>query len=541
LRWLLRGVALAAVIVCAVGFVSRALPEVLATDYDPGDGRLNYPILYANALGLLGVLGAIIAVHLTSDEGEPWPVRVLGAAALPVLCVSVYLTFSRAALVAGVVGLAAYLVLGRPRLVVSGGLSAGAASAVALSTTYAARALASTDHIGPAVVSQGRHVAQTVALCTIAAGALRAVLLAADARILRRPAWISRRAGWAAAAVLVATVSVAFAVSGGPRHLAAQYDVFVSGPISSRDPDLRSRFLDASSNGRPAFWRLAVRTGMTEPLHGHGAGTYQQLWHRHRPFSFQLFDGHSLYLETLAELGFVGLGLVAVLVLTLLFVAARRIRGPHRPLFALVFALLATWALRAGVDWDWEMPVVTLGVVALGGAVLGVRASSGQSSRPGVRRGHPGVRLAAGVGCLLLAVVPARMALSQHHLDRAVTAFQRDDCTGAIEASLASIRAIDARPEPYQLLAYCDAARGYRDLAVRAMDAAVSRDPGEWEYRYGLAVVRAAAGLDPRRAAREARERNPRDPLARDAVELFDTEDPRLWRTRALTIPLPPI
>ena len=47
-----------------------------------------------------------------------------------------------------------------------------------------------------------------------------------------------------------------------------------------------------------------------------------------------------------------------------------RARGPDRPVYAAVFAVLLAWAVHAGVDWDWQMPVVTIVFFSLGGFVL---------------------------------------------------------------------------------------------------------------------------------------------------------------------------
>ena len=67
------------------------------------------------------------------------------------------------------------------------------------------------------------------------------------------------------------------------------------------------------------------------------------------------------------------------------------------------------------------------------------------------------------------------------------------------------------------VLGYCDARLGQFDLARRAMDAARSRDPDNWQYAYGQAIVYGVSGLDPRPYAREALRLNPLDP---DAVAL---------------------
>ena len=44
-----------------------------------------------------------------------------------------------------------------------------------------------------------------------------------------------------------------------------------------------------------------------EPLHGTGAGSFEAHWLRERPISFYARDAHNLYLETLGELGALGL------------------------------------------------------------------------------------------------------------------------------------------------------------------------------------------------------------------------------------------
>jgi hypothetical protein len=43
---------------------------------------------------------------------------------------------------------------------------------------------------------------------------------------------------------------------------------------------------------------------------------------------------------------------------------------PHDPLAATAAAGFATFAVHAGIDWDWEMPVVTLVSLGCAGALL---------------------------------------------------------------------------------------------------------------------------------------------------------------------------
>jgi hypothetical protein len=115
-----------------------------------------------------------------------------------------------------------------------------------------------------------------------------------------------------------------------------------------------------------------------------------------------------------------------------------------------------------------------------------------------------------------------------------VDAFHRGDCTAAVDAALASTDRLSVRPEPFEVLGWCDVRAGQGRLALAAMTAAHDRDPHNWAYVYGLAVSRALAGLDPRPLAREASRLNPRDPLARAFARRTAATNTRArWRSIA--------
>ncbi len=67
----------------------------------------------------------------------------------------------------------------------------------------------------------------------------------------------------------------------------------------------------------------------------------------------------------------VGALLLVAALLTILWGFAARARGDDRPLYAALLAAGLAWACHAGVDWDWEMPAVTLPAVVLAGVALG--------------------------------------------------------------------------------------------------------------------------------------------------------------------------
>ena len=117
----------------------------------------------------------------------------------------------------------------------------------------------------------------------------------------------------------------------------------------------------------------ALAEARERPLLGSGAGSYFLSWREHRTVDTTVRDAHSLYVETLSELGPVGLALVLVVVAAPLCAAIRR-RGD--PIVATAAAGFAVFALHAGLDWDWEMPVVTLVALGCAGTVLAAGTQS---------------------------------------------------------------------------------------------------------------------------------------------------------------------
>jgi hypothetical protein len=332
----------------------------------------------------------------------------------------------------------------------------------------------------------------------------------------------------------VAALAVAWFGLGLGDYVDRQYNGFVSGTTIRSGADERSRLTDPGNNGRLDGWRVALDAFEEEPLLGTGAGTYAITWARERPITLKVEDAHSLYIEMLSELGLPGLFLTLVALLLVLWGFARGIRGPERHVHAALFTAGTVWALHAGIDWDWELSAVTAWLWALGGMALA--APAGALARAAPRNT---ARVAIALGCIALSVTPALMAWSQSRLNAAVAAFGRGDCDAAIDAALGALDAMPPRPQPMEVLGYCDARLGLHELAIGAMRSGIDRDPENWELHYGLAIVRAIAGRDPRPAAQAALRLNPRGSLPRDAVRRFRTDDPQKWKRRAQRARLP--
>ena len=142
-------------------------------------------------------------------------------------------------------------------------------------------------------------------------------------------------------------------------------------PLQAGEGDLQRRLLSVSGNGRGDYWHVAWTMARDEPLHGTGAGSFEAHWLQDRPISFYARDAHNLYLETLGELGALGLILlVATLALPLAVLPhVRRLR--YCPAAAGAFI---AYLLHASVDWDWEVPAVTLAALFCAAALLASRA-----------------------------------------------------------------------------------------------------------------------------------------------------------------------
>jgi O-antigen ligase len=128
-----------------------------------------------------------------------------------------------------------------------------------------------------------------------------------------------------------------------------------------------------SLQARGDYWHVAWHVVRAHPLLGTGAGTYDLAWAAYGDIGRWggALDAHSLYLESLAELGPVGLVLLGALLVPLVSVLRA-----DRPSTASAAALggAVTFLVHAGLDWDWEMPAVTLaGLVCLAAAIASRR------------------------------------------------------------------------------------------------------------------------------------------------------------------------
>jgi hypothetical protein len=331
---------------CLYGLSERFLPGAIdLEDVATAGDRLAYPLSYWNGSGAFAALGLILAAALAGDAGRPAWLRAAAAAAAPPLALTVLLTLSRGALGTLAAGVLLLLAIAPSRgrltaaaLVVGGG---GLAAAVLALSVHGLRTAAGAAGAKGVAALAGLLVA--MALCWLAARAL------AGGRDAPAP-WLRPLALAAMTIVLAGTVVAALSVERAPGQ---------------DDPGAGAQRLASVQSNRYAYWKVAVASFADHPLQGEGSGSFRAIWLRERDFREVIRDAHSLYLETAAELGLVGLLALGLLIGGCAVAAVRA--GPALPGAA---AALAAFALHAGIDWDWEMPALTLVALALAGRLI---------------------------------------------------------------------------------------------------------------------------------------------------------------------------
>ena len=354
--WALLAIVLAASV---YGLGTRLVPDAFPAEvFRTAGARLAHPITYWNGLGLFAAAGALLGVACAAERGAAprWARSLACAAAVPCAFAS-YLTLSRGAFLAALAGL---VVLGlfRPRP-----LTAVAAACALLPAGALIGAVQGFDRVRavptqpPEQSSQGLLLAGLVVLGAVVAGIVFALMAPGLDRSPK--AWRPRFRLAAALGVgavllvLVTTVAVSYA---------AEQSEGISGSTE--------RVTEAKTFRRP-YWEVALGSFADEPLRGTGSGSFRVEWRRENIVPSGAFDAHSLYFETLAELGAVGGLLLATFLGALLVGLLRRARAAIRdPVLPAAAAVLGAYAVHLGVDWDWELAGLMVPALLLSAAAV---------------------------------------------------------------------------------------------------------------------------------------------------------------------------
>ncbi len=359
-----------AVIVIGYGLSERLLPGLLHFAHSvSAEGRLEQPLTYWNAMGELAAIGFVMCARIAGDAARSRLLRAVAAAACAPLGMGLYITFSRGALFACAAGLVALIVLAPRREQLHGmlvAIGAGVLSAAVAAPLHGVTALA-----GSAATRERQGALALVLLVAIAV-ASGGVQWWLSGRERSRALAMPRHSGWIALIVVCAGLALAIVLGSHEG----------SGALSGG----ATRLVSLQSN-RYAYWRVALKAFGAEPVRGVGAGGWAVWWLRYRPFDDFAQDAHSLPLQTLAELGLVGVVLLGAFVGATAFAARDAIRAVGG-LAAGPIATLVVYAAHAPLDWDWQMPAVTLVAMVLVGALI----AAGAADRAPIGAGGAGGR-----------------------------------------------------------------------------------------------------------------------------------------------------
>jgi hypothetical protein len=327
-----------------------------------------------------------------------------------------------------------------------------------------------------------------------------------------------RRASWTAAIAVGAILLVGLA-SG---KVSDEWHNFKHGSEADVTNQSRgSQITDFSSSGRYNFWSSAVDAFESEPLLGIGPGTFQFWWAEHGDAAGAVRDAHSLYVETLGELGIVGLLLIAGFSLAILLLGtARVLRGPPELRLGVATATAGCTAFVATalVDWEWEIAVLPFVFFVLAAiAVAGGIEAEGTGRTTGRIRG-PRSPLALGATVALSLAALAAISLPLISAS-ALQSSHREADAGNLSAALSDAkRAADFEPSaaaPRLQEALVQEQQGDFAGAVQSAREATDKEPNNWQNWIILSRLEArtgnpAASVD---AYRTARSLNPRSPI----------------------------
>lgn len=377
-RQLVWGVLLVITIVCGAALLSRLQPDWVGGDQGGGplgEFRLSYPLTYWNALGTLAAMGAVLSFGLSADPRTPWPLRATAGGLSVLLFTTMYLSLSRGAWLALIVGLVVLCAVGAHRgslLLTFAAVGIPSVLAIARISRYDAL-------IDDPKVKQGQEVAgnaftvQLLVLVAVAVGTQGLIAaVRAQPELVRLAERVLRPLAIGLGAVVAIVLIGGYAWrSADAEGVAAEQIVSAQDWVSEQWDD----FMQPAGNGgrgtsrltsaggtRSNLYRTALGQWSDHPLIGDGAGSFPRAWVRDREIDESVANAHSLEIETLGELGLVG----AVLLLTFLgaitwAVVRSRLRPGALPRAQVgaVAGAVSVWVVASAVDWHWQVTALT--------------------------------------------------------------------------------------------------------------------------------------------------------------------------------------
>jgi hypothetical protein len=471
-------------LISTYGLATHLLPLRFGIYSDPiQPGRLYQPLGYWNGLGIFASMGTLLALGIADSKGRVGG-RALAAASIPTLALTMYFTFSRGAWAAAASGIVAVVIVVPHRLrYILTGLAVAPWAAAPVIVSAHSNPLVTSAVKPTSTESAGSHVLLILIPASLICGLAVFGLDRACAR-LSPPVWARRTFGGGLLCLALLGAGGISVKYGSPAMLTRRVDsAFNSGPTAQPNSgNLTNRLFSLSPHGRVALWRVALHDFEHHPAAGSGAGTFPIYWFQRRPYPLIVQNAHSLYLETAAEMGGIGLAiLVGTLFLPLIW--AIRVRRQGEILSVSLGAYVA-FLVHASFDWDWELPAVTVVGLACGVALLlGARRGGAEVGA------YSHVKWPAIAGCIAIGVLSVGGLLGNRSISDAETALGARHWQSALTAARTAAREAPWSEQPYLIAGSAHRGLGARAAAARDFRKAVARSPLDWDAWYSLAAT----------------------------------------------------
>lgn len=565
-RWpaVLGGVTLAAVVVCGYALLTKVFPARL--DAHDIYARLQAPYGYWNATGLTAAMGVIGCMWLGARRAGHALLSALAYPAMGLLLVALMLAYSRGAVVALMLGMALWFCIVPLRLRGAAVLLTGAVGAgLVVAWDFSRHALITDNVVLHERVIAGRQLG--VLLVTMVLVLAIAGLVIGFFTGRRAPSLVLRRRAGAALLSLLMLAVIAFAGA-----LAASHRGF-SGSISHGFDSLTNPHaavpantpgrLTAIGSVRARYWNEALKIFQAHPVLGAGARSYGTARLRYRTEDLEAKDAHGFVVQTLADLGVVGLAITLALLAAWMAAAGRathpfnrrwtswpelkrtswkaigwrkiadrqgavgeqRTYTPERIGMLSMLSLVVVFGIHSTVDWTWFVPGNACVALLCAGWLAGrgplgsppERGKRGKLSLPALHELGPlrvGVAVAAVIAALLAAWAQWQPQRSADASQEALALSARDP-TGAHSAAQAAVSHDPLSAEALFALSTIQQHAGQAALARATLVRAVHLQPsnpqtwqalGEYDLRTGnpknaLNELRATVYLNPEAVA----------------------------------------
>jgi O-antigen ligase len=521
-RWpaILGGLALGAVVVCGYALATKVFPGALVSASSTANtyARLEEPYGYWNAIGLTAAMGAICCMWLGARRDGHALLRALAYPAMGIVLVTLMLAYSRGALAALAIGLALWFAIVPLRLRGAAVLIVGGLGAAAIVGFDFSKAALSTDNVALAQRATAGHELGALLAVMIVLLAMAGVAIGfVTGR--RAPSRIARDRAGAALLAVVALALLAFAgalahsergFTGSISHAASA----LTNPNAKPPPNTPGR-LTAVASVRARYWHQAIEVFEAHAGLGVGADGYETASLRYRTALLEVKHAHGFLVQTLADLGLVGLAIVLALLASWLAAAGRathpfnrrwtgwgawlRVRAgarpgwwpldprsepallrytPERVALLSMFCLVVVFGFHSFIDWTWYVPGDAFAALLCAGWLAGrgpVDAWRGRAHLAVPRSPRELTPMLADRGSIDPRSVGIAVAVAIAALLAAWSQYQPQ-------------RSVDASQEALNLLAANPRA------ALARAQTAVSRDPLSAQALIDLATIQADSG-----------------------------------------------